>query len=99
VLRHAIVQIGAVRCQQLDDRAMLQQHAADERLRLRHEILPRFVPEVHEDLIVGLEPVEPVEPEPLHREIRHQAGRFRVGEHARHLGVEDDGCAQLTRRG
>ncbi len=99
VLRQPFVDERVFRVQQIENAAVLAQHAVHEQLGLAPEGLPQVVVEVRKQAHVGRHRVEIAQVQPLRREVRHERARPFVGEHAPHLLLEHGGLSQLPRRG
>ena len=59
----------------------LEQNAAKEEHNLGGKILAQLVGKIREDALVGVDRIELVEVEPLHRKSRHERFGPRVGKH------------------
>ena len=64
-----LVQERVVRAEQVDDAAVLADHAVDEELGLLTQCLPQVVVEIRKDAHVGRNPVQIPQVQPLRREV------------------------------
>ena len=91
--REALIQIGVIGGQQLDDAAIAAEHAIDEQTQLFLHELTRIeqTARLRELSAVGHDLVELLDVEPLEREVFDERLRALVGQHSFHL------CGQNTR--
>jgi hypothetical protein len=94
-----LVEERVVGVEQLPHAPVLPKNARDEQLGLPPEGLAQGVVEMAKQKRVGLLQVHVSEKEPLRGEVLHERIRFRVGQHAPDLGIQDVRVAQLPRFG
>jgi hypothetical protein len=91
-----LVDVGEIGAEQIEHTPVLAEDRADEQLDLALERFTQRRVEIREDVGVRIDALERAQLQPLHRELRHERFRTRVGEQAPDLRFDDRRLGQAA---